>query len=296
MAAQADARYLPIKLLHEVYELADHHLDAGFGLRLGRLMTSDDYGTLGLSWKTAWTASELLKRVERYMILVTDHGSIQIEESQGLTKLNIHRDPRRRGIGISNETSLAMLVQILKEVTATDIFPVRVQFKHTNQVTQPYLDYFQCEVLFGQSVNTIHFRTQEIDVPTLKADRSLHQFLVARMQEEADGIHLNADKILTDTRKLIEESLPSGIPNVIQIGAHMGMSARTLKRRLTEKGYTYRNFVQMIQEEIATELLKNAQQSIGEIAFQTGFSEQSAFHRAFKRWTGISPTEFRKNL
>jgi AraC-like DNA-binding protein len=73
------------------------------------------------------------------------------------------------------------------------------------------------------------------------------------------------------------------------------MSARTLKRRLSEKGLTFRDYVQKIQREVAVDLLTNSTQSMVEIAFQTGFSEQSAFNRAFKRWTGQSPVEYRKS-
>lgn len=74
------------------------------------------------------------------------------------------------------------------------------------------------------------------------------------------------------------------------------MSSRTLNRRLAENGITFRELVKQTQEKIAIELLKNTSNTISEIAFQTGFSEQSAFSRAFKRWTGKSPLEYRNPL
>ena len=73
----------------------------------------------------------------------------------------------------------------------------------------------------------------------------------------------------------------------------MGMSGRTLTRRLSENGITFRDLVKQTQEKISKDLLKNSSNTISEIAFQTGFSEQSAFSRAFKRWTGLSPLEYR---
>ncbi|WP_100627976.1 helix-turn-helix domain-containing protein [Algoriphagus formosus] len=73
------------------------------------------------------------------------------------------------------------------------------------------------------------------------------------------------------------------------------MSTRTLKRRLAEKELTFRNQVQLIQQKSAQDLLTNSSLSVAEIAFQTGFSEQSAFNRAFKRWTKLSPLEYRKS-
>ena len=81
--------------------------------------------------------------------------------------------------------------------------------------------------------------------------------------------------------------------SIHQIGEHMGMSNRTLTRRLRENGVTFRDIIQKTQERVAKDLLTNTGHSIAEIAFETGFSEQSTFSRAFKRWTGLTPIEFR---
>jgi AraC-like DNA-binding protein len=115
------------------------------------------------------------------------------------------------------------------------------------------------------------------------------------MNEEMRGIHANTDRLLGNIHKLIVEGLPGGIPSVIQVAEYLGMSPRTLKRRLSEKGLTFRDLVQKIQQDVSLDLIKNSPLSMAEIAFQTGFSEQSAFNRAFKRWTGESPADFRKS-
>jgi len=288
-------KYIPIELLFEVYELADKHLAAGFGVRQGRQLSSDDYGTLGLSWKTCWRAKDVLDRVERYMVLVTDHGSARIEENGETTKIHLLRDASRKGVETANEATFVMLTGIMKEVTGREIHPVRVLFKHHSGETNLFADYFQCSVNFGQAENSIQFRTSDINIPTIKADRSIQQFLVERMDEEKQGIQANADRLLGEIHRLIEDALPSGVPSVIQVAEYLSMSARTLKRRLAEKHLTFRELVQKIQQEVSMNLLRNTSQSMGEIAFQTGFSEQSAFNRAFKRWTGQSPTSYRKN-
>jgi len=69
------------------------------------------------------------------------------------------------------------------------------------------------------------YKTTELEVPTLKADRSIHQFFIERMEEEAQGIKVNANKLVKDVQSLIKEALPSGIPSVIQVGEHLGMSS-----------------------------------------------------------------------
>ena len=129
---------------------------------------------------------------------------------------------------------------------------------------------------------------------TAKADVSINNFLLERVDEETRGIEVSSNRIVDDVEELIKDALPSGIPGIIQIAEHIGMSNRTLTRRLSESGVTFRDLIKKTQESTSKDLLKNSKRSVAEIAFQTGFSEQSAFNRAFKRWTGQSPVEFRK--
>lgn len=178
-----------------------------------------------------------------------------------------------------------------------DIRPLKVSFTHKKPVDiTPYEQYFGCEVLFGQEHNRLVFRKEDLDIRTSKADESINRFMIERLQEKARGFEVTADKLLKDASHLIRDALPSGIPFAGEIGKHMGMSTRTLSRRLSEKGTTYRQLVQDTQHQISIDLLTNTSETVSEIAFQTGFSEQSAFNRAFKRWTGMSPLEYRKRV
>lgn len=290
-----DVRYIDISLLFDVYEQADKVLNPGFAVRQGKQLHTDDYGTLGLSWKTCWKAKEVFDRIERFMVLVTNHGHVKIEEANGMTKIHLYRDAYRKGIAIANEVTFVMVTTILLEVTNKNILPSQVSFAHERNHVSSYTDFFQCPVEFNQEVNTLQFRTSDLNISTIKADKSIHQFLIARMDEEKKGIQVNTDKWLGAIHSLIMEALPSGIPSVIQVADHIGTSARTFKRRLSDKGLTFRSLVQQIQQTVSIDLLKNSTQSIGEVAFQCGFSEQSAFNRAFKRWTGQSPVDFRKH-
>ena len=115
------------------------------------------------------------------------------------------------------------------------------------------------------------------------------------MEEQTSGLQVAGNKLVYEIERLIKDALPSGIPGIHHIAEHVGMSNRTLTRRLSEAGFSYRDLIKRTQEQVATNLLKKSTRSIAEIAFETGFSEQSAFNRAFKRWTGQSPLEFRKN-
>jgi AraC-like DNA-binding protein len=226
---------------------------------------------------------------------MTDTQVYKVNDEGETGNITIYREATRRGIEISNESSIVATLTVIHHLTGSDIRPISVSFTHSAPPDSClYEEYFGCEVLFDQDSNKLVFTSEDLDTRSLKADKSINQFMMERLQEKAEGIEVSASKLLTDAQNLIKDALPSGIPFAAEIGKHLGMSTRTLSRRLAEKGTTYRQLVQDTQHQVCTELLTNTTETVSEIAFQTGFSEQSAFNRAFKRWTGQSPLDYRK--
>jgi len=139
------------------------------------------------------------------------------------------------------------------------------------------------------------YDSEDLKAPTAHFDLSINKFLVERVKEATEGINLSSNSMVLDTEKLIKDALPSGIPSVAHISEMLGMSNRTLTRRLSENGVTFRDLIRKKQEEVSKYLLKKPHVNLVEIAFETGFSEQSAFNRAFKRWTGKTPVDYRNS-
>ena len=292
--AMKEIQAVPADNFFELHEILDRNLGPGFSVRVGQQMKIDDYGVLGLSWKTCSKAGEIYERCERYFKLLSNTYVFKVEKEGEVSKVHLFRDAYRRGVALSNEATFSATVVVLQAITETNIAPLRVSFKHAPPTDQKdYHDAFKCPILFNQPHNFIAYKTTDLETRTAKADISINKFLVERVEEETKGLEISAIKIASDVETLIQDALPSGIPSVIQIGTHMGMSSRTLTRRLSERGLTFRDLVKQTQEKISKDLLKNSSNTVSEIAFQTGFSEQSAFSRAFKRWTGQSPVEFR---
>jgi AraC-like DNA-binding protein len=290
------SNYAPTSILFDLYEEIDIHLEAAFSVRVGQLMELDDYGVLGLAWKTCLSPRDMFKRCERFFGLMTDTQVYKVNDEGETGNITIYREATRRGIEISNESSIVATLTVIHHLTGSDIRPISVSFTHScPDDIRLYEEYFGCEVLFDQESNKLVFRSEDLDRRSLKADKSINQFMMERLQEKAEGIEVSASKLLTDAQNLIRDALPSGIPFAADIGRYLGMSTRTLSRRLAEKGTTYRQLVQETQHQVSTDLLTNTTETVSEIAFQTGFSEQSAFNRAFKRWTGQSPLDYRKD-
>lgn len=287
---------IPAEEFFTVHEALDKELGPGFGVRVGQQMKIEDYGVLGLSWRTCSSAGEIFKRSDRYFKLLSNTFTWRIQEEDDLSHIMLERNSGRRGLELSTEASLSATVVVLQNITEKRILPNQVTFKHgAPGDLRSYEDAFQCPVLFNQTHYSLTYKTSDLRTRTAKADASINKFLLERVEEEANGLIVSGSKLVFDVQTLIREALPSGIPGINQIAGHIGMSNRSLTRRLAESNESYRDLVRKTQEEVSKELLKNSTGSIGEIAFATGFSEQSAFNRAFKRWTGIAPVEFRKS-
>lgn len=288
-------RAVPADHFFELHEFLDRKLRPGFSVRVGQQMKMDDYGVLGLSWKTCSKAGEIFERCERYFRLLSNTYVFKVEKGKDLSKIHLFRDAHRRGVELSNEATFSATVVVLQSMTETAIRPVSISFKHdAPKNLESYEAAFKCPILFNQPDYFMVYKTIDLETRTAKADVSINKFLLERVEEETKGIETSAIKLALDVEKLIQDALPSGIPSIIQIGKHMGMSSRTLTRRLSDNGFTFRNLIKQTQEKTSKELLQKSSCTISEIAFQTGFSEQSAFSRAFKRWTGQSPIEYRQ--
>lgn len=287
---------VPANHFFELHEFLDQKLGAGFSVRVGQQMKIDDYGVLGLAWRTCSWVGEIFDRSERYFKLLSDTYVFKVEKGAEISKVYLYRDAHRRGLELSNEATFSATVVVLQAMSEQPIFPVSVAFKHSApKQLDDYHKAFQCPVLFNQPHNIIAYKTNELQLRTAKADSSINKFLVERVEEEVSGININSNKLITDIEQLIEDALPSGIPSVVSIAEILGMSARTLTRRLAEQEITFRDVIQQKQEERAKYLLSKSDASLAQIAFETGFSEQSAFNRAFKRWTGKTPISYRKS-
>lgn len=287
---------VPADHFFELHEYLDEKLGAGFSVRVGQEMKIEDYGVLGLAWKTCSWIGEIFDRSERYFKLLSDTYVFKVEKGTDISKIYLYRNAHRRGLELSNEATFSATVVVLQAISEKSIFPVSVSFQHNPPTNlDDYHKAFQCPILFNQSHNIISYKTEELNMRTAKADISINKFLIERVEGETNGIDVNSNKLIADIQELILNALPSGIPSVTEIASIVGMSARTLTRRLSEHNITFRDLIKQKQEERAKYLLVKSDANIAQIAFETGFSEQSAFNRAFKRWTGKTPIAYRKS-
>jgi len=294
----ADAEKLEVISAEEfltAHELLDDRLGPGFGVRVGQQMVIEDYGVLGLSWRTCSRVGEIFERSDRYFNLLSNTFVWQIQEEGDVSHVILRREAHRRGMELSTEASLSATVVVLQAMSEKDICPVQVSFKHHPPKDLSSFDMaFKCPILFNRPKYAISYKTEDLNLRTAKADASINSYLLQQVEEKTKGIKIPGSKLVRDVEALIQDALPTGIPGLDHISTLMAMSSRTLTRRLSEAGVSYRDLIKQTQENMAKEMLRDNTRSIGEIAFLTGFSEQSAFNRAFKKWTNLTPSEFKK--
>src|SRR5262249_45896155 len=132
-----------------------------------------------------------------------------------------------------------------------------------------------------------------MELPIARADAAL-RVVLERHAEELLMKYPRRETLVDQVRSLIKAELTGGDPSLAKIGRELGMSRRTLQRHLKAGNTSHHQILEETRKHLALEYLSRRGMTIGELAYLLGFSEQSAFCRAFKRWTGMSPTDFRR--
>jgi AraC-like DNA-binding protein len=263
-------------------------------LRAGAAMRCNDYGAFGLAWKSATDLRGSYDRAERYARVLTSVSTYEVERINEGAFMHLHRDGERRlGLRLSNEATIASIASISREVSTKVFIPIAVFFKHPapESITE-HEKYFGCPVYFESDKDALLVSKETMQTPNKLGDVSISRFFETHL--EAEVAKLEDDSALDrQVRIQVSQSLSEGVPTLSEIARRLGMSGRTLQRRLSDHGYSYQTLVDESRRQLAKRLLQQTDFSLVEVAFMTGFSEQSAFTRAFKRWAGQTPRSFR---
>ena len=264
-------------------------------VRVGPLMRPDDYGALGLAWKSAPTIRQSLERIERFCRLWTDNMTYELRDDVGGALFVLHRAGERRlGLRLSNECTAASAVSLIRQTSTERFRPRRVLFKHPGpEITTAHERYFGCPVEFGAELDAVSISEEALERPNHLGDDAISQFLMSHLKAEVEAI-AEEDPFELLVQRAISRALSEGVPKMAEIARRMGTSERTLQRRLADAGLSFKTLVDDTRRSLAENLMQGERYSLAEVGFLTGFSEQSAFSRAFKRWTGQSPAAYRE--
>ena len=281
----------------EVVEAITADGDNGLQFRYAASLDPDDYGTLGLAGKTAADLRGALDRVARYMLLLGDSAAydVQPRSGGGITFSMIGRHPHRDGLRLANEAALAAILALCRKIAApgTNPTPVSVSFRHR---PPPSLDehraFFGCSLVYGAEADALQLDDAFLDTPARLADEALSAYVLGHLDDDLRNVELGRT-LEADVRRVVANGLSEGVPSMREVAHRLDMSERTLHRRLAEDDLRYQDLVVDVRTKLSVALLTTTDTPLVDIAFLTGFSEQSAFQRAFKRWIGATPLSVR---
>ena len=264
------------------------------GIRIGQHLRPHHPGVLGYLIMHCQTVGDALSRFQRYQVLLHNHLSITLETTP--TSLIMSWDPEHgESTQLSDEVYLSGLMTFLNQITTDkDIKPVSVHFRHSVQHEVEYYEATMgCPVTFGHDRVVLEIPLTALSLPVDSSD----PYLLSLLEQQANALMDESDeedKWLETLKQVVVESFSRGTPTLEQVSHNMNMSARTLHRRLESRNYNFKQFLQETRERLARLYFDDPNLSLNEIAFLLGYSEQSAFSRAFKLWFGVTPRNYIK--
>ena len=266
--------------------------DPCFGLELAQFWHPSNFGALGYAMLASPTLRTSLERLVRYHRVVSDYDFIRIDESkEGLDVTLLHNNEIDY-IPARVDATLAMIMFICRRNYMGDLSPVSVNFIHSKpDCAARYFAYFQSPVFFNANSNRIIYPLDAVD-KKLPSDNpqlaELHDQLIIEYLTQLDE-----EDLIQKIKAEIIAQLPSGNVTQETVARKVFMSTRNMQRQLQKEGTTFNTIQNEARLDLARQYLTDKHVDMTEIAFLLGFSEISAFSRAFKRWTGVSPSQFR---
>ncbi|MBY6004908.1 AraC family transcriptional regulator [Salipiger bermudensis] len=297
-APRDPGQMIPAERYYDLLERIASQIDVtDLPVRTGASMRLDEYGALGLAFKAATTLGASYARVERYARLWTSVVEYELRPATGGTLFILHRAGELRlGMRLSNEATLASAVSIARQVCPVPLAPVEVLIRHpAPRSVAAHEEWFGCPVRFGAELDAILYANDVLARPNILGDEGISQYLATHLDAELSEI-TRTPALVTQSKAAIAQRLSEGTPKMAEIARGLGLSARSFHRRLAEQGMSFQSLTEDTRRDLAEGLLRDERHSLAEIAFLTGFSEQSAFTRAFKRWLGTTPATYRKHM
>ena len=263
------------------------------GFHLARDVDLREIGLLYYVFNSSNLLGDALHRAERYCAIINESVRLRVWEDKELALVITYVGVERLSDRHQIEAWVTFLIRICRQITNRHLMPCRVSFIHRREGGCPEMDAFMGrEVTFGDDADEVVFIGTAPQMPVLGADPYLNSLLV-RYCEEARSHRSTTSTFRVSVENAIAPLLPHGKARASEIAAQLGMSPRTLGRRLAAEGFTFISVLDGLRADLAQRYLQEEDLTISKIAWLLGYQEASAFTHAYKRWTGRTPREAR---
>jgi AraC-like DNA-binding protein len=286
---------VPIDVAHQALLFAVEQTgDADLGLKAARRLILGDVGAIDYVVSSATTVRSAIEQTSRYARLINDVLDVKLELEGSVAVLRLENRvalPRAAADfqvgGFFRNHVVDWLGSHVAELTVWFTHDCPAELREYERTFEP------AKLRFSAPVLGFAFDRVVLDQPLPSADPNLHAMLLPYANQMLSALP-TAASVSANVRSQIGLQLADGGPDVARVAARLGMSLRTLARRLETEGTTFRELVDDVRRQLALDHVGRRSATFSEISEQLGFSHVAAFHRAFRRWTGQTPLEYRR--
>jgi AraC-like DNA-binding protein len=268
--------------------------DDCFGLHFGERFQPRDVGALLYVVVNSPTFGAGFANAARYLKVHNEAARSTFVPGPRLSQLQFALDLPVRLRRQQVEYGLTVMLNAMRLMAGSQWAPIEVQLEHAAPAhPAEAIRVFAAPVSYGRPVNAFVVEREFADRPVPAADPHLYPIMrdylervLAEMPPE--------DGMITSVRRAIGEAMRQGEPTLGQVAARLAVGARTLQRKLKEQDVAFKGLVDDTRRQFALRYLRDPANTLSEVSYLLGFSEVSAFNRAFRRWTGSTPSEFRR--
>lgn len=281
----------------EMLERAEQLLDDPLiGLHLGQTISPRHLGILGPVFASCETLAAALEKLERYQRLVFDVTHMIQRPGDGWVEMVWDSRRETHPGRLVNETGFAVLIQFCRSLVRGPGDPLMVEFAHSGPAdVRPYENFFCCPVRFDRPEALVRMGLDLLSAPLKSPDPALMQVLEQHAERMLAQLP-RQEAIVESVRKAIAAGLREGEPDIEKISGQLACTSRTLQRRLQKEGTSFRAELNLVRHELAAAYLQDPRLQIVDIALLLGYSEHSAFTRAFRAQTGMTPQQVRQRF
>jgi AraC-like DNA-binding protein len=289
----------PVHKMSRVWQLAIQRTgDPCFALTLASRANPSMYSALGMSMVSSRTLGEALHRGCRFSQIASEGATVVLQErDDGNVALALQMSAVQVELVAveAMEAFMATTTQILRNISRNGLQPLEVHFRHNREPDRAaYEDFFQAPLIFDAREYKIIIPRAALAYKCDQANPELAENLDLWMSEYL--ARFEANSLSAKVRRLLAEKLPDGEYKQEDVASALAMSTRSLQRSLQKEGTSFKALLEATRQDMAMKYIEEKQLSLIEICCLLGFSDQSNFTKAFKRWTGKAPYSYRRAL
>lgn len=279
---------------HEMLFVAARELDiSGIILQIGARTTPQHMGVVGHLMMNSATLLDAGHHIVRFAGVLSETGHWQIDEFPDFFNIRYIVDSSSPFIEAIEQASLSACIGTLRALSQNDLVPLSVTFTHSDPgYAEIYQQVFGVKPGFNQHECSINIRRED----GLQSIPHHQSYLLDLLQKHAEELLQqpgDSEPTTRKVRRLVVDALPDGKVDIERVSEQMHMSRWTLARNLKAEGTRFNDIVREIRSEMAARYLSDNSMSVSEVGFLLGYSEPSAFQRAFRSWYSCTPSEFR---